>query len=65
MSDSWLLLTNDDGIESRPLHLLITALLARNHKVAVLAPSKNHSATGMKLSLGIPLAVRERSDLCA
>ena len=65
MSDSWLLLTNDDGIDARPLHLLIAALLARNHKVAVLAPSENHSATGMKLSLAIPLAVRERSDLCA
>ena len=64
MSDSWLLLTNDDGIEARSLHLLIAALLARNHKVAVLAPSENPSATGMKLSLGKPLAVRERSDLC-
>jgi 5'/3'-nucleotidase SurE len=64
MSDSWLLLTNDDGIEARPLHLLIKALLARGHKVAVLAPSQNHSATGMKISLAKPLIVRERADLC-
>ena len=65
MSDSWLLLTNDDGIEARPLQLLIVALLARGHKVAVLAPSENHSATGMKLSLGKPLGVRERTDMWA
>jgi broad specificity polyphosphatase/5'/3'-nucleotidase SurE len=65
MSDSWLLLTNDDGIEARPLQMLIVALLARGHKVAVLAPSENHSATGMKLSLGKPLGVRERTDLCS
>ena len=55
MSDSWLLLTNDDGIEARPLQMLIVALLARGHKVAVLAHSDNHSATGMKLSLVKPL----------
>jgi broad specificity polyphosphatase/5'/3'-nucleotidase SurE len=65
MSDSWLLLTNDDGIEARPLQMLIVALLARGHKVAVLAPSENHSATGMKLSLGKPLGVRERTDICS
>ena len=65
MSNSWLLMTNDDGIEAKPLQLLVVELLSRGHKVAVLAPSENHSATGMKLSIGKPLGVRERKDISA
>ena len=59
----WLLLTNDDGIEAEGFRLLVKALHQEGHKIVVLAPSANHSATGMRINLMKPMGLRERSDL--
>ena len=62
-SDSWLLLTNDDGIEAIGMQLLVEALNQRGYKVVVFAPSSNQSATGMRINLMTPLNWRYRNDL--
>ena len=59
----WLLLTNDDGIEAVGLETLVKALHDEGYPVAVLAPSGNHSATGMRINLMKPMAYRPRDDL--
>ncbi|DAC53485.1 MAG TPA: hypothetical protein D7I11_06455 [Candidatus Poseidoniales archaeon] len=59
----WLLLTNDDGIEAVGFELLVKALHKEGYPVAVLAPSGNHSATGMRINLMKPMAYRSRDDL--
>ena len=59
----WLLLTNDDGIEAIGFEMLVKALHKAGYPVAVLAPSGNHSATGMRINLMKPMAFRERRDL--
>ena len=59
----WLLLTNDDGIEAVGFELLVKALHKAGYPVAVLAPSGNHSAAGMRINLMKPMAFRERKDL--
>ena len=51
MSHTTLFMTNDDGIESVGLHLLIAALHARGHTVVVLAPASAQSSSGMRLTL--------------
>ena len=62
-SKGWILLTNDDGIEAEGFRLLVKALHKEGHKIAVLAPSTNHSAAGMRINLMKPMGLRERSDL--
>ncbi len=62
-NQSWLLLTNDDGIEAVGMKLLVEALNDRGHKVVVFAPSNNQSATGMRINLMTPLNWRFRNDL--
>ncbi|MED6338535.1 MAG: 5'/3'-nucleotidase SurE, partial [Candidatus Thermoplasmatota archaeon] len=62
-NQSWLLLTNDDGIEAVGMKLLVEALNNRGHKVVVFAPSNNQSATGMRINLMTPLNWRFRNDL--
>jgi 5'/3'-nucleotidase SurE len=52
----WLLLTNDDGIEAVGFELLVKALHKAGYPVAVLAPSGNHSAAGMRINLMKPMA---------
>ncbi|MEC8340987.1 MAG: 5'/3'-nucleotidase SurE, partial [Candidatus Thermoplasmatota archaeon] len=59
----WLLLTNDDGIEAIGFELLVKALHEAGYPLAVLAPSGNHSATGMRINLMKPMAFRARDDL--
>lgn len=59
----WLLLTNDDGIEAVGFELLVKALHKAGYPLAVLAPSGNHSATGMRINLMKPMSFRERNDL--
>ena len=61
----WLLLTNDDGIEAIGFELLVKALHQAGYPLAVLAPSGNHSATGMRINLMKPMAFRGREDLVA
>ena len=62
-SEGWVLLTNDDGIEAPGFRLLVAALHRAGHPVVTLAPSGNHSAAGMRIQLGAPMAVRSREDL--
>ncbi len=59
---SWILLTNDDGIDAISLQSLVDRLHERGHKIIVFAPMENMSAVSMKLSLGIPLALEQRKD---
>ena len=59
---SWILLTNDDGIDATSLQILVDRLHERGHKLIVFAPSENNSAVSMKISLGIPLTVVNRKD---
>jgi len=59
---SWILLTNDDGIDADSLQDLVTALHDRGHKCVVFAPSENNSAVSMKISLGKPLTVTKVED---
>ena len=63
MSRAALFMTNDDGIESAGLHLLIAALHARGHPVVVLAPASEQSCSGMRLTLRHDLKFEERSDI--
>ena len=49
----WLLLTNDDGIKAEGFQRLVTALHRAGYPVVVLAPSSNHSATGMRINLSL------------
>lgn len=59
----WLLLTNDDGIEAPGFRLLVQALHSAGYPLVVLAPSSNHSATGMRIKLMEPMALRPRQEL--
>jgi len=59
----WLLLTNDDGIEEPVFLELVESLNKQGYPIVVFAPAKNHSATGMRLSLGTPMKFANRSDL--
>ncbi len=59
-----LLLTNDDGIEAIGMQMLVQRLDALDlYRLLVIAPRKNQSATGMRLNLMKPLALRNRNDL--
>ena len=59
----WLVLTNDDGIEATGFELLVKALHHAGFPLMVLAPSSNHSATGMRINLMQPMPLRKRNDL--
>ncbi len=59
---SWILLTNDDGINADSLQDLVSALHERGHRCVVFAPSENNSAVSMKISLGKPLTVTKVED---
>ncbi|MBA4695148.1 MAG: hypothetical protein H2066_04775 [Candidatus Poseidoniales archaeon] len=59
---SWILLTNDDGIDATSLQDLVSALHDRGYKCVVFAPSENNSAVSMKISLGKPLTVTRVED---
>ncbi len=58
-----LFLTNDDGVDAPGLHHLITHLHARGHPLAVLAPAKEQSASGMRLTLRSGLKFENRKDI--
>ena len=59
---SWILLTNDDGIDASSLQILVDRLHEDGHKLVVFAPSENNSAVSMKITLGKPLTVVKRDD---
>ena len=58
-----LLLTNDDGIRSRGILELARALHIRGHPLAILAPLREHSACGMKLTLRDDMAFVEHREI--
>ncbi len=58
-----LLVTNDDGIEADGLIALVTRLHSEGHPLVVLAPEKEQSATGMKLTLASGMKFTERTDI--
>lgn len=63
MPKRWVLMTNDDGVESESLLGLGKALADQDLGVVIFAPSDNQSATGMKLNLMKPLPFTHRVDL--
>lgn len=56
------LLSNDDGYESKSLHALRDALDARGAEVVTVAPSTEQSATSHSLSLHRPLRSRKHGE---
>jgi broad specificity polyphosphatase/5'/3'-nucleotidase SurE len=59
-----ILLTNDDGVESRMLLRLADVLKERYAlDVVVIAPKTNQSACSHRLTLATPMELRHRSDL--
>jgi 5'-nucleotidase len=47
-----ILLTNDDGYDSEGIQAVLVALTDAGHKVVIVAPTTQQSATGMKVTLG-------------
>jgi len=58
-----LFVTNDDGVESEGLRVLVSALHSRGHPVVVLAPATEQSCSGMRLTLRHDLKFQERKDI--
>ena len=48
-----ILLTNDDGFDSNGLKVMHAALVAAGHRVTVVAPATNQSATSMSMTSGV------------
>ena len=63
MSKPVLFVTNDDGIEAPGIQFLIKELNSHGYPLFVLAPSKEQSATGMKISVRQKLRVVNRQDI--
>ncbi len=53
----FLLITNDDGMQSPGLDALVRAAKARGHKLLVCAPAAQQSAVGQHITLSRPLIV--------
>ncbi|MEE2625532.1 MAG: 5'/3'-nucleotidase SurE [Candidatus Thermoplasmatota archaeon] len=60
-----LLLTNDDGVYSPGLRVLVESLHKRGHPIAVLAPLNEQSACGMKLTLRDDMSFQEHHDIAS
>lgn len=52
-----LLLTNDDGIESKALHILAKEL-EKNHELIIAAPSVQRSACSHSITISEPLIIK-------
>ena len=63
MDRSAVFVTNDDGVESEGLQILVAALHSRGHPVVVLAPASEQSCSGMRLTLRRDLKFQERLDI--
>ena len=63
MDRSAVFVTNDDGVESEGLQILVAALHSRGHPVVVLAPASEQSCSGMRLTLRHDLKFQERLDI--
>ena len=55
--------TNDDGVESEGLRVLVSALHSRGYPVVVLAPATEQSCSGMRLTLRHDLKFQERKSI--
>ena len=56
-----ILISNDDGIYSRNLHLLYAALRRAGHDVRAVAPAEQHSGAGCCLTVHNPILIRRVS----
>ena len=56
-----ILVTNDDGIDSKGLKALVEAAQKRGHTVLVSAPNAQQSAASQRITLTAPLMVHERT----
>ena len=55
-------LTNDDGVDAEGLTLLHRMFLDRGHRVSVVAPDRERSASSQSLTITRPLRVREVNE---
>lgn len=53
-----ILLTNDDGINSKGI-ILLAEYLSKEHEVFVVAPDKERSATGHSITIHVPLWMKK------
>ena len=53
------LISNDDGIYSRNLHLLYAALRRAGHDVRAVAPAEQHSGAGCCLTVHDPILTKQ------
>jgi 5'-nucleotidase len=56
-----ILITNDDGVQADGINILYKEL-SRNHKVLVLAPDREQSATSHSLTLSRPLRIHKHAS---
>ena len=54
-----ILISNDDGIYSRNLHLLYAALRRAGHDVRAVAPAEQHSGAGCCLTVHDPILTKK------
>ena len=59
----FILLVNDDGIDSIGLRVLLKAAVKRGHRVMVCAPAEQQSAASQRIHLNAPIMVHRRSDI--
>lgn len=60
---NYILITNDDGVDSPGIFSISKALIERGYRIVILAPEVNNSASGMSITLGQELALKERQDI--
>lgn len=56
-----ILLTNDDGIMSEGLQVLVS-VLEKEHEVWVVAPDRNRSAVSHSILMDIPLKIKKKRN---
>ncbi len=57
-----ILLTNDDGIDARGITILAEVLENHGHKIFIVAPDKEQSASSHSITLHQPLRIVKRAD---
>jgi 5'/3'-nucleotidase SurE len=57
-----ILLTNDDGIDAPGIEVMQDALIAAGHQVTVVAPLRDQSGSGMRVTISGVLETEERSS---
>jgi len=54
-----ILVTNDDGIYAKGINALVLKLAEKGHKVFVVAPDRERSASGQAITLHSPLQIKK------